>query len=270
MASLFLEPLYAAAVVSDPPGAIFAALELLSHIPMLYAVVYALNAGHLRLGMTALASLVVSLTYHTCRAGIACLAVDVNTWRMLDHICVLWVLGELAMHLYMTSLVRTRSRAFFVAMGYLNFPVGLIAVLVFPYALLSGIIVALFLGVVGVVRVILLTCAGDHCPCCAPTGTDEEDDSARVRVRLLEESLVGPTGDQLTLIYLLVALCSTALGFVFYCLGDGSIAGDSVIDAVSHILWHCFSGIALYCASAGVSYSDEAVIRRRAARKLTA
>jgi len=245
IASMLWEPDYAAAVVSDPPTGIAAALELISHLPMLFGVAYAFNARHFRLATAGLASLVISLTYHACRASLMCLDVPVGTWRLLDHTCVLWLVGQLVLHLLMGSLTGPGGRGFFTVMGYLVFPVGAIAVTLWPYSLLSGLVMFLFLVVAGVVRLALLI-------------FDTQPDEVEPQ---------GPVSDLLTLICLLVALGSGAMGLVFFNLNDGNPAGSSTIDAVSHIVWHCASGVSLLAASASVSYRLEAALRWRFGQK---
>jgi hypothetical protein len=238
---MLFEPSYAAATVSDPPTAIAAAMELVSHIPMAFAVVYAFNARHFRLGTVGLASLVISLLYHACRSSLMCLDIPVGNWRLQDHTFVLWVLGETGLHLYMGSLTGPGGRGFFTVLGYLTFPLGSIAVNFWPYSLLSGLIMVSFLVVAGAVRLGLLLC---------DTQKDEVEEQGR-------------TSDHLTLVFLLITLCSAAIGYVLYSFGDDNPAGNSAIDAISHILWHCFSGIALFAASASVSYRTEAALRHR-------
>jgi hypothetical protein len=238
---MLFEPPYAAATVSDPATGIAAALELVSHLPMLFGVVYAFNARHFRLATAGLASLIVSLLYHACRSSMMCLDVPVGTWRIADHTCVLWLVAQVGLHLLLGSLTGPGGRGFYSVLGIAAFPVGFIAVLFYPYSLLSGLIMALFLVVAGAVRLALLLC-------------DTQPDEVEPQ---------GETSDQLTLIYLLIALCSMALGGVLYTFGDGSPAGNSAVDAVSHILWHCASGVALFAASASVSYRMEAALRSR-------
>lgn len=247
--SFLFEPKYAAALVSDPPTAIAAGLAELTHVPMLFAVVYAFNARHFRLAVAGLASLVVSMQYHACRSSVACLGVPVGTWRLLDHTFVLWVLGEIGLHLYLGSLAGSGGRGFFVVMGYLVFPVGALAVALFPYSLLSGLIMVLLLVVAGAVRLGLLLC-------------DTQPDEVLPQ---------GPTSDRLTLFWLLIALCSLAVAFVFYCFGDDEAshyAGNSPIDAAAHDIWHVASGVGLFAASASVSYRAEAALRWRHAEDL--
>jgi hypothetical protein len=235
------EPAYAAATVSDPPTGIAAALELVSHAPMVFAVVYAYNARHWRLATAGLASLVISLMYHACRASLMCLNVPVGQWRLLDHTFVLWVLGEIGLHLYMTSLTGPGGRGFFTVMGYMVFPTGAISVSLWPYSLLSGLVMMLFLVVAGAVRLCLLLC-------------DTQPDEVEPQ---------GTSSDHLTLVYLLITLCAAALGYVLYSFGDDDPSGSSEIDAVSHILWHICSGVALFAASAAVSYRTEAALRNK-------
>jgi hypothetical protein len=235
------EPDYAAATVSDPPSGIAAAAALLTHVPFLFGVVYAFNARHFRLGTTGAASLIVSLLYHSCRSSLMCLAIPVGIWRIQDHTCVLWLVTQIGLHLFLGSLTRPAGRGFYAVLGFAAFPIGSIAVNFYPYSLLSGLIIVLFLVVAGAVRLALLLC-------------DTQPD---------EVAEQGETSDHLTLVYLVVTLCAAALGLVFYTMNDDSPAGDSTIDAVSHSLWHCAAGVALYTASASVSYRMEAALRGR-------
>jgi hypothetical protein len=126
-------------------------------------------------------------------------------------------------------------------MGYAAFVVGSIAVNFYPYSLLSGLIIVAFLVVAGIVRLALLLC-------------DTQPD---------EVAEQGETSDHLTLVYLVITLCAAALGIVFYVFGGDNPAGNSTIDAVSHSLWHCAAGVALYAASASVSYRLEAAMRSK-------
>jgi hypothetical protein len=249
--SFFYEPPYAAATVSDPPSAIAAALLELSHLPMLFAVVYAFNARHYRLAVTGLSSLVVSMLYHACRSSLMCLAIPVGQWRILDHTFVLWVLGEIGLHLLMGSLAGPRGQAFFLVVGYLVYPVGTLAVLFFPYSAISGLIMLAVLVLAGLVRLFLWLFQD---PKVLGENRGDKDYIGEPQ---------GASSDQFTLECLIAALGFIALGYVFYSLEDGSAAGNSTIDCIAHIIWHICSGAGLLAASASTSYRTELAIRER-------
>ncbi len=241
MSSLLFGSQYAAASVSDPGGGLYTALLLLSHLPMLYAVVYVFSVRLARLAVVALGSLLVSVGYHACRASAAfCLGVPVNSWRMCDHTLVTWVLGALGLQLLMTALVQRRSQFFFMVAGYLIFPIGVVAVNFFPYTVLSAMIMVVFIVIVALVRIVELACRADRSAFFAHQGA---------------------TSDTLFLVYLLTGVCSAALGIVFFYLDDGAPGGNSVIDAVSHTLWHTFSGIALFCVSVATEIRTVTALR---------
>ncbi len=252
---VLLGPDFVGATVSDPASGVLRALLVLSHVFMLYAVVYAYNARLARIATTSFASLAVSVTYHAVRAFADATGQDttVNVWRLCDHVCVQWVLGTLGLQLLMTGLAPRRSQFFFLVVGYLVFPIGAVSEIMFPYALLPSVIMFTFVALVGMVRVVELAAHGDKCGCSGSGASDADKNTTFARQ--------GATGDVYFIAYMLTAVCSTLLGVVFFCLDDGAVAGNSNIDAWAHILWHCFSGIALFCVCAATSIRVETTLR---------
>lgn len=239
--------LYAAAAVGDPPGGVYTAVLLLSHVPMLYAVVYAFTMEIARLAVPGLASLVVSCLYHLCRAtnGALCAVAPVHVWRLADHVCVNWLLGAVGLQLLFTTLAPRRSQFFYLVASYLNFPVGLVGVLLFPFSAYEALFPVALVLVVGLVRLIEFGQTG----CAAADGRDR----------------LSPRLETAFLVYLLAGFCAAALGFVFFFLDDGAPAGDSAMDAVAHTLWHFFSGVALYCVTVATDLKAKATLRLHAA-----
>jgi len=258
MSEFFFGPRYVAAEVSDPPeqGAI-AALLIISHWPMLMAVSYALLARHARLFVAGLGSFIIfSLLYHAQRAGLYYLGVPTNVWRLLDHMAVLWLIGEIAMHLMITMWAPQRSQFFFLVAGYLVFPIGAVSVLTLPYSFLSTLIMAIFLVIVAAVRLSLLFYEGDLCGL-AP----DDDGSSSEPVSTLEQR------NNWTTVWLVVGIIASALGLVCYFVPESTPAGNSISEALFHSAWHILSGVALGAFSAATSARTLETLKRHA-RKL--
>lgn len=216
MTELFLGPTYTSATVSDVVSGAVAALLIISHLPMVWAVAFAFYARHARLAVAGLTSLVVSITYHLCRAEIMCLGLPVNVLRTADHWAVLVLIGALGLHLCMSMLAPPRSQLFFVIVGYLNFSIAFLAVQFLPYTLLSGVIMLLFVLFVAVVRIALLGCQGDLCRAGPPPDSPE---ARKIDHRMTLLFVVG------------IAAAVVSLGFYF--VGGSAPEGNTLADAVS-------------------------------------
>lgn len=255
--TFFLGVTYVAATVSDAASGAIAALLLLSHFPMLMGVAYAFMARHARLAVAGVTSLLISNMYHACRANMVCLGVPVDQWRRADHTAVLWLIGVLGLHLIMAALARPQSQYFFTITGYLVWPIGYLAVALLPYTLMSGVIMFLYVVFVAAVRLALLPCNGDLCGC-APDNDHSYPDNTT------EE---GQRQNGWTTLWLVVGIGAAAVSLGCYFIGGSAPEGNTVIDGVAHIIWHVFSGIALWALSAAVSERTEWTLRHHYGHK---
>ncbi len=249
MTELFLGPTYVAANVSDMVSGAMAVLLIVSHLPMIVAVCYAFMARHARLAVAGLASVVVSIAYHSCRADIACLGLPVNQLRLGDHTCVLWLVGALGLHLTLGMLAPPRSQLFFTVTGYLLFPVGFLAVLFLPFTLLSAVIMFIYVAFVATVRLALLPCEGDRC-CAGPKPDSPEGRKLNGRM----------------ILYFIIGIAAAVVSLGCYFIPEGSVEGNTVAAGTAHCVWHILSGIALLALSAAVSQKTETILRTESRR----
>jgi hypothetical protein len=243
---LFLGPTYVAASVHDAASGVLAAFLIITHYPMLMGVAYASMARHARLFVAGLASLSVSVTYHVCRADIACLGVPIDQWRRADHSFVLIVIGCLGLHLIMSVLAPKQFQFFFSVAGYLVFVIAILSVLTLPYTLLSGVIMFIYVIVIASIRLAVLCAPGGLCPC-SPDYDNSGPDPRTVQ---------GQRMNSWTILYSVIGILAAAVS-----LGCYFITGSELAEGVSHAIWHFSSGCALWALSASVSERTEYTLR---------
>ncbi len=218
--SMFFETgLYGADTVADAPGGLIPALQLITHIPLLFSTCLALIRGFMVPGANGFASLVSSVGYHSCRSGLFCLGLDLGLWRIFDHVASLCYGASLVLFAIQYSRA-SGSGPRIGQFGIVLLPfVCLWSVIFSPFHIHSAMVVMVYVSLFILDRFLL-------------NGRD-------LNAKHFRQVIYKPW-------HLLWGTLSLAIAMGGYVLDTGHPRGDALVDGLVHsLLWHTFSGIAL-------------------------
>jgi hypothetical protein len=139
------------------------------------------------------------------------------------------------------------AQFFFLVSGYLLWPVAFLAVQIAPFGLLESILVVCYTIIILLVRLGMMAFHPDK----DKSLSHHWHVSRRARFYVTERS---------TFLYVLSAvMILLGLGCFFM---DGNSTTPTVMASISHILWHMFSGIAMYGIIVATSDIVTAKLRR--------
>jgi hypothetical protein len=171
---------------------------------------------------------VVSLMYHACRGGMLCFGIVPDLLRRADHMAALHGFGALALHMIQYDLllgVVSGRPATAASVTRTLLPwVCILAVMAWPFALQSAVLLLAFLLVVVAFRYL-----GDP-----------------------DMKGVPPLSQVFVVRWLVLGVVATLLGLGCYFYGSGARHTDSVADGVVHASWHVFAGLAYWALSAAI------------------
>ena len=219
----------AADVVADAPGGMIAALQIMSHLPLIMVIWYAWSRRRWTIATASFNAVFASLVcYHACRAGLFCVPLFLPQARLLDHFASLSLLGELVLTGLNFGMASPGGRPVGQAVRLLLPFVVLLATLAYPFQARSALIVLVFLVVVGLDRYLRL---GHH--------------------------LRPPSLEGYDTRYMVTTLLAGAAAVACYVIDDGNLRGDTVLDGLMHSGWHLFAGLALNSAVAALPRGPE-------------
>ncbi len=158
----------------------------------------------------------------------------------------------------MAMFTPARWQGLFQFFGYVVYPIGVASVLCRPYTAIPSLIMAIFIVIVAIIRVLLLCSEGDLCGC-AP-----DDDPA---VTGDPNSEAGWRQTKWIWFNIIVAVVALAIGMFCFNFDSGALEGNTVQDGVLHSIWHMAAGIALWAATAAVSGRLEETLRRQSKKR---
>lgn len=227
--------LYTAASVGDYPGVGIPIYQLVTHIVILAGVLYNYWVGETYLFISGAIVLVNSPLYHACRGALYCFMMQLVQWRRLDHTgvlnlvcaCVITVL-----HFEPQTAPTTRERWKIdsgAAARYLAPFVSYIAVHAYPFSVRSYRVVAVFLIVIALDRLL------------RHSHYYEGVDYRRfLRFRLL-----------------LLAAVFLVLGAATFSVDSGDAEGDALSDGVWHGIHHLVNGVVYLLISIAIRYASQ-------------
>lgn len=211
--------------VADAPGGVAAALQLTSHIVLLFAALVAYRRRHWMLLANVSGVLLCSILYHLCRTDIACaFGLLLDQWRRADHFAALLLPGGLALTAVRIAHPQETRLAILDVASYFLPVYTLLVVEAFPFQARSAILVIFYC--LGVALAVL---------------TAGPPDTRRFRGGLFAA----------TIVFLVV-------GLVGYLYDSGSPRGDQLIDAIMHSIWHMAIGAAVICFTEALHPEDTA------------
>lgn len=205
--------------VADAPGGVIPALQILTHISVLFSATLALIRGYSDVGTYGLVDTLSSLAYHSCRSGLYCFGMDLGVLRFFDHVFSLCYGASLI--LFAIQYPRSSGKGPWVgkfAMHSLPF-VCIWAVSWYPFQIRSALLVMMYTFAFLLARILLF-------------GRDLD-------ARRFYLVVYRP-------VHFLFGTLSLLIALTGYLIDTGHPRGDTVIDGLAHsLLWHLFSGIAL-------------------------
>lgn len=217
------QSIYAADRVADAPNSLITIFQLLSHFFLFVAVHYAWRRNLVGLAIAGYGSCFVSVIYHACRGDFFCVGnVHPSMWRLADHITSLGLGGAVGLLVSQTSLARGNGPLVGIWASFVMPYLALVAVIVYPFDMRSGLCVAVFVIMVLFYRFIYAT------------------SSKRTDMKTYHENIIWWR--------LCVGLILLAAAMTCYTIDmpSTSLRGDSIEEGIMHILWHAFIGMAIY------------------------